>query len=194
MIIRGIAPLIRVFGKARIWGAPGMWEIHGVVFRHGPFFVQVNRTKIDLEFMARVCTYLNFAGNTMEAFEFYREVFGGDFIGGIARFSDIPLSGDDPPFPDGTEDMIMHIELPILGGHILMGTDAPESMGFHLRDGNKVHIQLEPDSEEETRRIFGKLSEGGTVTMELQVMFWNALYGTCTDRYGIQWMVNHPLH
>ena len=84
----------------------------------------------------------------------------------------------------------MHIELPILNGYLLMGTDSPESMGFALNKGNNVHINLEPDTREETKRLFDALSAGGKVTMELQDMFWGAYYGSCTDKYGVQWMFN----
>ena len=86
--------------------------------------------------------------------------------------------------------LVMHVELPILGGHMLMGTDAPESMGFKVINGNNVHINLEPDSRSETSRLFAALSEGGKVDMQLQEMFWGDYYGSCTDKYGIHWMFN----
>lgn len=140
--------------------------------------------------MARVSTYLNFTRNTEDAFNFYRSVFGGEFIGGISRFRDIPPSGDMPPLPEGDKDLVMHIALPILGGHVLMGTDAPESMGFKVNFGNNVYINLEPDTREETRRLFKALSEGGKVEMELQEMFWGDYYGSCKDKFGVQWMFN----
>ena len=141
--------------------------------------------------MARVSTYLNFPHNTEEAFNFYKSVFGGEFSGGgIARFSDIPSSPDMPPLPEEDKNLVMHIELPILGGHVLMGTDAPESMGFQVNFGNNVHINLEPDTREETKRLFTALSGGGKITMELQDMFWGAYYGSCTDKFGVQWMFN----
>ena len=84
----------------------------------------------------------------------------------------------------------MHIELPILGEHILMGSDAPESMGHKVNMGNNFYIVLDPDSRDETKRLFKALSQGGKVEMELQNMFWGAYYGTCTDKFGIQWMFN----
>ncbi len=95
-----------------------------------------------------------------------------------------------PPLAAGDRNLIMHIELPIVGGHVLMGTDAPETMGFNVNFGNNVHISLEPDTREETKKLFEALSEGGRVTMELQEMFWGAYYGSCTDKFGVQWMVN----
>jgi PhnB protein len=141
--------------------------------------------------MARVSTYLNFAGNTEEAFNFYRSIFGGDFSGtGITRFGDIPESESMPQIREEDKNLVMHIELPILGGHLLMGTDAPESMGFKLNYGNNVHINLEPDTREETRKLFDALSKDGKITMELQDMFWGDYYGSCTDKFGVQWMFN----
>jgi len=141
--------------------------------------------------MARVCTYLNFPRNTEQAFNFYKSIFGGEFSGiGVARFSDFPSSEGMPPLTDEDKNLIMHIELPILGGHVLMGTDAPESMGFKVIIGNNVHIHLEPDTKKETRKLFDALSSAGKITMDLQDMFWGAYYGSCTDQFGVQWMFN----
>lgn len=140
--------------------------------------------------MARTSTYLNFGRNTEEAFIFYQSIFGGQFIGGIARFSDVPLSDTNPPMDEADKNLVMHIALEITGGHILMGTDAPESMGFKLIVGNNVNINLEPDSRIEAKRLFDALKQDGIVTMELQDTFWDAYFGSCTDKFGINWMVN----
>ena len=140
--------------------------------------------------MAKVSTYLNFTQNTEEAFNFYKSVFGSDFIGDIARFGDIPPSDDMPPIPEADKNLVMHIALPILGGHVLMGTDAPESMGFRINHGNNVYINLEPDTREETRRLFDALAAGGKIEQELQDMFWGDYYGSCKDKFGVQWMFN----
>jgi PhnB protein len=140
--------------------------------------------------MARVSTYLNFARNTEEAFEFYRTVFGGEFNGPIHRFAEAPSSPGQPPLPEADRNLVLHVELAILGGHVLMGTDAPESMGFTLRPGNSVHINLEPDTRAETARLFNALASGGKVDMPLQDMFWGAYFGSLTDRFGVKWMLN----
>ena len=139
--------------------------------------------------MARVSTYLNFSTQTEEAFNFYRRVFGGEFNGPIHRFGDMPPQPGQP-LPDAIKHLVMHIELPILGGHVLMGTDAPEGMGFKVIPGNNTHINLEPDTRAEADRLFQGLSEGGVVDMPLQDMFWGAYFGSFTDRYGIRWMIN----
>ncbi len=141
--------------------------------------------------MGKISTYLNFRRNTEEAFNYYKSVFGGEFSGGgIGRFGDFPPAEGTPAVADEDKNLVMHIELPILGEHILMGSDAPESMRHKVNIGNNFYIALDPDSREETKRIFNALSEGGKVEMELQDMFWGAYFGTCTDKFGIQWMFN----
>jgi PhnB protein len=140
--------------------------------------------------MARVSTYLNFARNTEEVFEFYKSVFGGEFDGGINRFSSVPQTDGMPPMKEEDKNLVMHVALPILGGHVLMGTDAPESMGFTVKFGNNVYINLEPDTRAETDALFAKLSAGGKIEMALQEMFWGDYFGSCTDKFGVQWMFN----
>jgi uncharacterized glyoxalase superfamily protein PhnB/uncharacterized protein YndB with AHSA1/START domain len=141
---------------------------------------------------ARVTTYVNFPSNTEEAFNFYKSVFKTEFAGnGIQRFGDLPADANHPPVADSVKKMVLHVELPLLGNHILMGTDAPKEMGFTVTQGNNMHISLEPDSKEEAKRIFDALSAGGNISMPLQDMFWGAYFGSFTDKYGINWMVNH---
>ncbi len=140
--------------------------------------------------MAKVSTYLNFSRSTEEAFNFYRTVFGGEFTDGIERFSEVPPQEGQPPLKDEDKNLVMHVALSILGGHVLMGTDAPESMGFTVTQGNNVYINLEPDTRAETERLFNALSEGGTVEMPLQDMFWGDYFGSCKDKYGTKWMFN----
>jgi PhnB protein len=143
--------------------------------------------------MARVSTYINFSNYTEDAFLFYKKVFGTEFTApGIRRFGDMPAMEGMPPTPDELKNLVMHVELPITGGHILMGTDAPEQMGFKVSFGNNIYINLEPDSREETKKLFEALSAGGKVEMELQDMFWGAYFGSCTDKYGVKWMFNCP--
>lgn len=141
--------------------------------------------------MSKVSTYLNFVRSTEEAFNFYRSVFGGDFTGeGFMRFADLPPSENMPPLAEDDRNLIMHVELPILDGHMLMGSDAPESMGFRVIPGNNVYVMLGPDTRKETRRLFDALSAGGKVEQELQEMFWGDYYGSCRDKFGVEWMFN----
>lgn len=84
----------------------------------------------------------------------------------------------------------MHVELPILNGFKLMGTDAPEEMGFKVNFGNNIYINLEIDTRAETKRLFDALSDEGTVEQELAEMFWGAYFGSCVDKYGVRWMFN----
>lgn len=137
--------------------------------------------------MASVSTYLNFQGNTEEAFNFYKSVFGSEFAGdGIMRFSSVPPQDGAPRMPEADKNLVMHVALPILNGHLLMGTDAPESMG-KLTMGNNSYICLSLDTGAETRKLFDALAAGGKIETELQVMAWG-WFGTCTDKFGVQWM------
>lgn len=141
--------------------------------------------------MASVSTYLNFNRNTEEAFNFYKSVFGGEFFGqGIMRYKDVPPQDGAPPMAEEDLNLVMHVELKILGVHAIMGTDAPESMGFTINKGNNVHINLQPDTRKKTKELFDKLSAGGKVTMDLADMFWGDYYGSCIDKFGVQWMFN----
>ncbi len=140
--------------------------------------------------MASVSTYPNFQRSTEAAFNFYKRVFGTEFVGALARFGEIPPTPGQPPMRDEDRNLIMHISLPILGGHVIMGTDAPESMGFKLNQGNNVYINLEPDTRAETDRLFNALADGGTVEMALAEQFWGDYFGSLRDRFGTQWMFN----
>lgn len=140
--------------------------------------------------MASVSTYLNFMGQTEEAFQFYRSVFRTDFAGPIARMGDVPPGPGMPALSATEKNMVMHVALPILGGHVLMGTDTLTALGHKLEVGNNVHINLEPDTRAEAERLFAALSQGGKVSTPLQDMFWGAYFGNLIDKFGVQWMVN----
>jgi PhnB protein len=137
--------------------------------------------------MAAVNPYLNFSGNTEEAFNFYKSVFGGDFLT-VMRFKDNPGCEG---ISEADKNRIMHIALPIGNGNILMATDALESLGQKLIVGNNFYIALGPESKEEAERLFNGLSVGGKIEMPLQDMFWGAYYGSFTDKFGVKWMVNY---
>lgn len=141
--------------------------------------------------MARVGTYLNFERSTEEAFNFYKSVFGTEFEGEVMRLGSVPTQPGQTPVPEGDKDLIMHIVLPILGGHHLHGTDAPESMGFKLTFGENMYILLEPDTLEESQRLFDELSVDGKVEMALQKMFWDDYFASWTDKFGTKWMINY---
>ena len=106
--------------------------------------------------MARVNTYLNFQGNTEEAFNFYKDVFATDFIS-VTRMKDMPRPAGAPALLESDANKIMNIQLPITNGHVLMATDALESLGHRVNEGNNVTISLDLDSLEEAERIYSKL-------------------------------------
>ncbi len=139
--------------------------------------------------MYKVSVYLNFNRNTEEAFNFYKEVFQSEFDGEIGRMGDVPPQEGMPPLKEEDKNLVMHVSLPIMDGFKLMGTDAPESMGFNLTQGNNAYINLLPETREEADRIFAALSEGGVVEMSMQEMFWGDYFGSFVDKFGVRWML-----
>ncbi|HEY0427520.1 MAG TPA: VOC family protein [Pyrinomonadaceae bacterium] len=139
--------------------------------------------------MTAINPYLNFDGNAEEAFNFYKSVFGGEFAT-IMRFGDMP-GCDEMPVAESDRDKIMHIALPIGDGNVLMATDALESMGQKLTEGNNFSISVSAADKEDADRLFGGLSENGKVEMPLADTFWGAYWGMLEDKYGIRWMVSY---
>lgn len=132
--------------------------------------------------------YINLKGNTEEAFNFYKSVFGGEFLG-VVRFRDFP----DNSMGVGESDLdkIAHIALPLGPHNVLMGTDAIDSMPKEFVQGNAFSITLEPETAEEAEQLFNGLSAGGDVEMPLTKTEWAEKYGSFSDKFGVQWMVNY---
>lgn len=127
-------------------------------------------------------------GNTEAAMNFYKSVFGGEFMT-FSRYKDVP--GGEKMI-DAEKEKIMHASLPV-GGNIIMGTDMLESMGHSLITGNNVSICIEAESEQEVDRLFQALSAGGKVEMPANKTFWGAYFGMCIDKFGIKWMLNYSM-
>jgi PhnB protein len=140
-------------------------------------------------YMARVNTYLNFQGQTEEAFTFYGKTFGTE-VTMLSRYSDMPAAGPSE-LPTDEQALVMHAELPIIAGHVLMATDMLRSMGHETRIGNNTTLCLDVDSRQEADRLYGALSEGGSEGSPMADMPWGAYWGVILDRYGIRWMINH---
>jgi PhnB protein len=141
--------------------------------------------------MAKVSIYLNFQGNTEEAFNFYKSVFNTEFDSPIMHNKDIPAMEGMPAFSDEDKGKVMHVSLPIPGGISIMGTDMLESMGHKLVVGNNTTISLEPDSKEDADRLYNLLSQGSTECAPMSQQFWG-YWGCCLDKFGIRWMFNFP--
>ena len=137
--------------------------------------------------MPTINPYLNFQGRTEEAFNFYKSVFGGEFIM-LQRFKETPAADNVAP---NEKEKIMHVALPIGKGNILMATDALESMGQKVVPGNNIQLSLEAESKEEATRLFNGLSAGGKIEQPLKDEFWGAYFGMFTDKFGVKWMVNY---
>ena len=129
----------------------------------------------------RLNPYLHFRDSTRAAMEFYHSVFGGELT--MSTFADMHAS-EDP----AEQDKIMHSQLITEQGLTLMAADTPNSMDY--TPGTNFSISLSGEDEGELRGYWDKLSDGGNVTMPLDKAAWGDLFGMCTDRFGIPWLVN----
>lgn len=125
--------------------------------------------------------YLNFDGNAREAMEFYEGVFGGKL--NVATFADYHAASDP-----SEDDLVMHADLEGSRGIRFMAADTPKRMKFE--PGTNISMSLSGEDEAELRGYFDKLSQGGTVMMPLEKAQWGDMFGMCTDRFGVRWLVN----
>jgi PhnB protein len=133
--------------------------------------------------MPAINTYLNFNGNCEEAMNFYKSVFGGEFLM-MSKFSDAPSETELPKDKDG----VLHAALPI-GSNILMASDCPP--GVHVTHGSGGYfISINADSKGQADAYFNGLSAGGTIKMSMGDTFWGAYFGMLTDKFGIDWMIS----
>lgn len=140
--------------------------------------------------MTKINPYLHFLGNTEEAFNFYKSVFGGE-LAEFMRFKDLPAQDCDNTISDSDKEKIMHVALQIGDGQVLMGTDA---VGEYAKDailGNNISLSVGADSKEEADKIFKGLSDEGEITMPIADSFWGDYFGMCKDKFGVNWMINY---
>jgi len=138
--------------------------------------------------MTTVNVYLTFNGNCLEAFEFYKSVFGGEFPY-VGKYKDMPADENHPVAPD-EDNRIMHISLPISQETTLMGCDTGGEWASGFTQGNNFSISINTDSKEKADNLFNGLSAGGLVTMPMSQTFWSDYFGMFTDKFGINWMVS----
>jgi PhnB protein len=138
--------------------------------------------------MASLNPYINFKGNTEEAFNFYKSVFGGDFSS-VMRFGELPPMEGAPPTPEAAKNKIMHISL-MVGSSMLMGSDAVEGFGPPITEGNDFYISINADSKQQADQYFHTLSAGGKVEMPIGDAFWGSYFGMLQDKFGKKWMIS----
>ncbi|MFX3632850.1 MAG: VOC family protein [Candidatus Pristimantibacillus sp.] len=133
-----------------------------------------------------VDVYLNFNGNTREAVEFYAQVFETDKPE-IMTFGETP-SDPNYPLPEEAKDLVMHTRLNIDGSNVMFSDVFP---GMPFNQGNNISLAIVNKDLEKIKGYYNKLSDGGTVIMELQETFWSKLYGSVRDKFGIEWQFNY---
>jgi PhnB protein len=137
----------------------------------------------------KIHPYLNFANRTEEAFRFYEKALGGKLTE-FHRFGSMPQQDGLELTPE-QKNLVMHVGLELPDGQMMMASDMIAGMGPTRVEGNNIAISVHPDSKQEADRIFHALAQGGTVTMPIADQFWGDYFGSLTDRFGINWMVNY---
>jgi len=133
--------------------------------------------------------YLNFDGKAEEAMRLYERVLGGKLTD-IHRFGSMPPQEGFELTPE-QENYVLHVALQLPDGQMLMASDMIAGVGPERVVGTNYSISVHPDSRQEADRIFNGLAEGGTVTMPMGDQFWGDYFGSLTDRFGVNWMVNY---
>ncbi len=136
--------------------------------------------------MSTLNPWINFNGNTEEAFTFYQSIFGGEFVK-VVRFKDVAT--DEFPVAEKEENKIMYIALPIGDNTTLIANDVPEMMGRVNERENRSKILVRVDSREEADRLFNGLSAGGEVEGSMGDGPWGSYAGMFRDKYGIEWII-----
>ncbi len=129
---------------------------------------------------SRLNPYISFTDNARQAMEFYQSVLGGTLT--VNTFGE---SG--APAGPGA-DNLMHSMLETDSGFTLMAADTPPDTEH--QPGNNIAVSLSGDDAEELRGYWAKLSDGGTVSVPLEMQMWGDEFGMCVDQFGIGWMVN----
>ena len=138
--------------------------------------------------MTVINPYLTLLGNCEEAFSYYKSVIGGEFSS-LNRFSEMPPQ-EGVTLTEEQGNKIMHITLSKDGKAILMGSDASGEWAPKTVVGNNITLSMTAESKEEADKFFAGLSEDGAVVMPMADTFWESYFGMCTDKFGINWMIN----
>ena len=125
--------------------------------------------------------YINLRGQAREALAVYQRALGGEVTATSFRDAGVPV-------PEAEADWIMHGQIQTDHGIVLMASDAPSHM--ELAGGSNISVSLSGDDEATLRGYWDVLVEGGTVTEPLVQAPWGDTFGSFTDRFGINWMIN----
>lgn len=138
--------------------------------------------EMDKVMATQIIPYLFFDGNCREAMEFYKTCLGGELQ--LMALKDTPVAAQ---FPPEAADLIMHADLD--NDNIsLMASDNFD--GSPIEQGNRISLMISCSSEEELRKFFDALAQGGTVNQPVRKEFWGDIYGQLTDKFDIQWQMN----
>ncbi|MCK9508433.1 MAG: VOC family protein [Pigmentiphaga sp.] len=133
--------------------------------------------------------YLFFDGQAEEAMAFYEQALEAK-IEATMRYADCPEPIPAEYLPPGGPQKVLHGSLLVHGQRLMFCDGTPNESG-HFRG---FSLTLQYATEEEVRRVFNNLAEGGNVLMPLDATFFSPCFGQVADRFGVRWMVmlDHP--
>lgn len=133
--------------------------------------------------MESLTPYVSFTGKCREAMNFYQSIFGGEL-----ELNEVEGSPMEQYWPDG-KGQLFHSALTLNGKPLIMATDMTGPAGQTV--GNNIQLAIGCGSEDEIHRLANQLAEGGQVLAPVADTFWNALFGSVQDKFGINWMLNY---
>ncbi len=135
--------------------------------------------------------FIFFNGNCEQAFNSYKQIFGGDFTKFI-RYNDTQHKEGVPAVPQEMGNQLRHISLPLNNDTVLMGCDNADEWNAEMIMGSNVRISITTDSRDEADRLYNALAEGGTEKALMSDTFWGSYYGSLIDKFGVHWMIEYP--
>jgi predicted 3-demethylubiquinone-9 3-methyltransferase (glyoxalase superfamily) len=132
--------------------------------------------------MQKTTTFLMFVGKqhgkAEEAINFYVSLFKNSRIINIVRYG----AGEGE-----TEGTVTHAVF-MLNGQEYMAMDSNRAHNFTFTPAISIFVKCE--TEEEIDTLFNKLSEGGSVFMELNTYPFSEKFGWVEDKFGVSWQLN----
>jgi len=130
--------------------------------------------------------YISFSGNCEEAISFYQEVLGGDTQ--IMKFRELPKD-EGLSVSEKWMDKVMHSTLSFEDGNCIYFADTLENDNLVVGTNSTIHLNA--GSEKAVYEIVEGLSKGGKITEPAGKKFWGSVYGSLTDKFGLNWGIEY---
>ena len=132
--------------------------------------------------------YFTFQGQAAQAMDFYEKVFGCSGME-ITRWSDAPES-IKASVSEEMRGKVLYGKMTILGTDVMFSDTDPS---FHAPETFAqscfISLAIPFEGEEEVRRAYKKLLDGGKALMEIGPQFFAKQYAWVQDKFGVTWQL-----